>query len=164
MKKIIIMLLMLAPMTAFAQKFAHVNSQDILMALPETKTMQTELENLQKQYEADLKSMQEEGQRKYEEYQKLDQNTPQNIRERKEKELNDISERLQTTAQENQQALQRAYQEKMQPIQTKVMDAIQQVGVSGGYVYVMEANSLPYISATLSTDITEQVKQKLGIK
>lgn len=166
MKKIFIIMLMLAPMAAFAQKFAHVNTQEILAAMPETKTMQTELEALAKQYEADLKSMQEEGQRKYEEYQKLDQTTPQNIRERKEKELQDISEKIQQTAQDNQLSFQRAQQEKMAPIQQKVIDAINQVGQSGGYVYIMEngVGQPIYINTTLSTDVTAQVKAKLGIK
>lgn len=164
MKKIIMMMLMLAPMAVMAQKFAHVNTQEIMQALPDTKAAQTELENLQKQYEADLRSMQEEGQRKFEEYQKMSQDTPQNIRERKEKELQDISEKIQQTAQDNQQALQKAYQEKMTPIQTKIMDAIQQVGQAGGYVYVMEMGSALYISSTLSTDVTADVKAKLGIK
>ena len=48
----------------------------------------------------------------------------------------------------------------------RMLDAIKQVGTGlGGYVYVMEMGSgIPYISSTLSTDITAQVKQKLGLK
>jgi outer membrane protein len=53
----------------------------------------------------------------------------------------------------------------MQAIQTKVLDAIKQVGQAGGFVYIMDnAGGIPYISSTLSTDVTSQVKTKLGLK
>ena len=53
----------------------------------------------------------------------------------------------------------------MQAIQKKVTDAIKEVGTAGGYVYIMDmASGIPYISSTLSTDVTAQVKAKLGLK
>ena len=66
MKKLFIMMLMLAPMAAFAQKFGHVNSQEVIQAMPEFAKARTEIEALTKQYEADLKSMQDELQKKAE--------------------------------------------------------------------------------------------------
>ena len=73
-------------------------------------------------------------------------------------------QKIQQSYQDNQQALAKASQDKMQAIQAKVLDAIKAIGQSGQYVYIMENGSLPYISATLSTDITAQVKAKLGLK
>ena len=35
MKKIIIMLMLLAPMATFAQKFGHVDAQSIMQSMPE---------------------------------------------------------------------------------------------------------------------------------
>jgi outer membrane protein len=52
----------------------------------------------------------------------------------------------------------------MQAIQTKVLDAIKSVGSAGNFTYIVEMGSLPYISTTLSTDVTAQVKAKLGLK
>jgi len=46
-----------------------------------------------------------------------------------------------------------------------VLDAIKSIGQEGGYVYIMEMSAgIPYISTTLSTDLTAQVKAKLGLK
>jgi outer membrane protein len=74
-------------------------------------------------------------------------------------------QKIQQSYQDNQQALAKASQEKMQLITTKVLDAIKSVGQAGGYVYVMDINAgIPYVSTTLSTDITTQVKTKLGLK
>ena len=50
--------------TASAQKFGHVNTQDIVQIMPEFKAAQADLEKLASQYEADLKSMQDELQKR----------------------------------------------------------------------------------------------------
>jgi len=76
----------------------------------------------------------------------------------------EMQQKLQQSYQDNQQALAKEQQEKMQPIQTKIMDAIKAVGQAGGYVYIMEMGSQLYISSTLSTDVTKEVKAKLGLK
>ena len=41
---------------------------------------------------------------------------------------------------------------------------IKAVGQAGGYVYIMDVTGgIPYISTTLSTDVTAEVKKKLGM-
>ena len=151
--------------TANAQgKFGHVNSQEIIQAMPEFAKARTDIENLTKQYEADLKSMYEELQKKGEAYEKEQATLPQNIKERREKELAEMKQKIQQSYQDNQQALAKEQQDKMQAITTKVLDAIKAVGQAGNYVYIMDMGSgIPYISTTLSTDVTAEVKKKLGL-
>ena len=152
--------------TANAQaKFGHVNTQEIIQAMPEYNKAKTEIDALQAQYEADLKSMQDELQKKADAFEKEQATLPENIKTRRNQELNDLYQRIQQTYQDNQQALAKAQQEKMQAITTKVLDAIKAVGQEGGYVYVMDMSAgIPYISTTLSSDVTAQVKAKLGLK
>ena len=152
--------------TANAQaKFGHVNTQEIVQAMPEFTTARTDIEKLTQQYEADLKSMQDELQKKAEAFEKEEATLPENIKTRRNQELQDLYQRIQQTYQDNQQALAKAQQEKMQAITTKVLDAIKAVGQEGGYVYVMDMSAgIPYISTTLSSDVTAQVKAKLGLK
>lgn len=166
MKKLLFMLMMLAPMAAFAQKFGHVNSQEIIQAMPEFTKARTDIEELAKQYDADLKSMQEEIQKKAEALEKEQATLPANIKQRREQELQDMYQKYQQSAQDNQQALAKEQQEKMQAITTKVLDAIKSVGQTDGYVYIMDiaGGGIPYISTTLSTDVTAKVKAKLGLK
>ena len=79
----------------------------------------------------------------------------------------DMYQKYQQSAQDNQQALYKAQQEKMQVVSSKLNDAIKAVGQEGSYVYIMQTNVqevIPYISTTLSTDVTAQVKAKLGLK
>ena len=151
--------------TANAQaQFGHVNTQEIIQAMPEYEKAKNEIDALQKQYEADLKSMQDELQKKGEAFEKEQATLPENIKQRRQQELTEMYQKIQQSYQDNQQALAKASQDKMQAIQAKVLDAIKAIGQSGQYVYIMENGSLPYISATLSTDITAQVKAKLGLK
>ena len=50
----------------------------------------------------------------------------------------------------------------MTPITSRLVDAIKAVGKAGGYVYIMDiASGIPYISDTLSKDVTTEVKAEL---
>lgn len=165
MKKLLLMFLMCAPIAAFAQKFGHVNAQEIIQVMPDYTKAKNEIDALQKQYEDDLKSMQDELTKKSQAYEKEQATLPDNIKQRREQELQEMYQKIQQSYQDNQQALGRASQEKMQAITTKIVDAIKQVGQAGGYVYIMDiAGGVPYISTTLSTDVTTQVKTQLGLK
>ena len=104
---------MFAPMATFAQKFGHVNSQEIVQAMPEFTKARTDIEALTKQYEADLKSMQEELQKKSEAYEKEQASLPANIKERREKELQDMYQKIQQSYQDNQQALAKEQSERI---------------------------------------------------
>ena len=90
----------------------------------------------------------------------------ENVRQRREQELNDLYNRLQQSYQDNQTALQKAQTEKMSTISEKVLAVVKKIGEEGGYVYIVDTSSgvIPYVSSTLSTDITDQVKKELGIQ
>ena len=123
-------------------------------------------ENKLKQREQTLNQKVDELQKKSEEYQKEQANLLENVRARREQELNDLYTRLQQSYQDNQAALQKAQAEKMSEISEKVLAAVKKLGEDGGYVYIVDTSSgvIPYVSTTLSTDITAQVKKELGIQ
>ena len=165
MKKFLILVLLLAPMSLCAQKFGHFNSADIIQAMPEYATAQTELQALGKQYEDELTRMQDEFKTKYEEYQKNEATYPEATKQRRQQELTELNNRLEQFYQTSQQDLQKQQQDKMALITEKVSKAIKEVGDAGGYVYIMDVTSgIPYINESISTDVTDQVKTKLGIK
>ena len=158
MKKVILMALLLVPMSIFAQKFGHFDSSAIIQLMPEYTTAQA-------QYENDLKRMQDELKKKSEEYEKEKANLLDNVRQRRETELQDLYNRIQQSYQDNQKSLQETSQQKMQAISDKMLGVIKQIGTEGGYVYIMDVSAgIPYISTTLSTDVTADIKQKLGLK
>lgn len=165
MKKLVLMLLLCAPLTLFAQnaKFGHVDAQSIMQSLPEFIKARGELEALSKQYENDMKAMQDEIQKKSDEYDRTKSTMNETKRQETEASLQQLFQKYQQALQDNQQALQKAQQDKMQPIMNKIMTAIKNVGNNGGYVYIMDVSGgIPYISDTLSKDVTADVKAEMN--
>ena len=164
MKKLVLMLLMFAPLATFAQqKFGHINAQEVMSQMPEFIKARGEMEAKAKQYENDLKAMQDELQRKSQEYDKNKSTMNATKQQETETELNNLYQKYQQALQDNQQTLSKEQQEKMQPITTKLVNAIKAVGKAGGYVYIMDVSSgIPYISDTLSKDVTADVKAQLN--
>ena len=150
-------------MATFAQKFGHVNAQEIMASMPEFIKARGEVEAQAKQYDNDLKAMQDELQRKAQEYEKNAPTMNETKRKETEDNLSQMYQKIQQTAQDNQQALSKLQQDKIGPITNKLVDAIKEVGKAGGYVYIMDvASGIPYISETLSKDVTADVKAQLN--
>ena len=150
-KKILLLVLLVAPMSLAAQmKFASFDYSAIMQAMPETKQAQTELETMGKQFSDELQSMQ-----------------PENIRTRRAQEIQDLQTRYEQAANDNQQAFEEARTKKLQPIMQKVLDAVNSVAKEGNYVYVDDKNASQtagiIINEALSEDVTVKVLSKLGL-
>jgi outer membrane protein len=166
LKKIALLLLLIAPMSVFAQKFGHIKSQEILAIMPEYTKAQTDIQTMQKQYEDEMKRVQDEFQKKFTAYQQEQANLPKNIQERRQKELQELNERGMQMQADAQQQLQQSWMQMLEPIGKKIDDAIKAIGQEGNYVYIFDLSTtqIPFVNETLSTDITSAVKAKLGIQ
>ena len=163
MKKIILMLALVMPMTVFAQKFGHCNQQEILSAMPELARVRGEIEAAAKQYENELTAMQDEFKKKVEEYEKTKATMNATKQQETETSLGTLQQKLQQAYTDNQQAPQKLQQEKMQALVTKIQKAIENVSKAGNYVYIMDVSlGIPYISSTLSTDVTAAIKAEMN--
>ena len=160
MKKLVLMLMLLAPMTMMAQKFGKVNTQTIMQALPDVAKANGELEALQKQKDNELKAMQEEFQRKADEYQKGASTMNATAKQQKETELQGLQQKIQQAYQDGQQELQKNSNELMQPIVAKVRAAIDAVGKAGNYTYIFEEGAAIYTGSNV-LDVTKEVQSKI---
>ena len=165
MKKILIFIMLLAPMSLLAQKFGYVNSGELIQLMPEFAKAQQKIQDLEKTYTAEFNGMRTELEKKGTEFEKLQQDSvPESILKRRYEELLQLEQRLQQFGQEVQQKLAVAEQEEMLAIQTKLRDALDAVGRDGGYVCIYDlAGGMPYVSKTLCEDVTMKVRTKLGI-
>ena len=166
LKKIALILMLILPMSVFAQKFGHIRSQEILIVMPEYTKAQADIEVMRKQYEDDMKRVEDEFQKKFTAFQEEQANLPKNILERRQKELQELNERGMQMQQDAQQELQQSWMEMLEPIAKKIDDAIKAVGQEGGYVFIFDLNAtqIPFINETYATDVTSAVKAKLGIQ
>ena len=165
LKKIALILLPIAPMSVFAQKFGHIKTQEIVTAMPEYTKAQTDISTMQKQFEDEIKRASEEVNKKYAEYQQDQANLPKNIQERRQKELQDLTQKGMQLQQDAEQQLQQSWMQMLEPIVKKVEEAIKAVGKEGGYTYIFDLNAtqIPFINEAHSTDVTAAVKAKLGL-
>lgn len=167
-KKILLLVLFVAPLSLCAQKFAHYDSNAIFSAMPEAKTAQAEIETIYKKYQADIENLAKEFQTKAEKYQKEDtEATPANIRERHQQELEEMKQRFQQAQQDNSENLQKEQAKKMQPVITKVFNAVDAVAKENGYVYIIDKTASQqagiFINESASNDATSAIMKKLGI-
>lgn len=147
-------------------KFGHINSDELIQALPEFDTAKVQYEKYQKDLQNALELMQVELNNKNETYQKESKNYTDIVKQTKEQEMIDMNRRIQDFAQNAQTQLQQKQAELFQPIYQKVDKAIKDVGKENGFIYVFDVakGSLLYFDESKSTNVMNLAKAKLGIK
>ena len=166
LKKIVLLLMLVLPMSVFAQKFGHIKTQEILTIMPEYTKAQTDIQTMQQQCENEFKIVQEDFQKMFTAFQQEQASLPKNILERRQNELEQLNQRAIQMRQDAQQELEKSWMQMLEPIAKKIDDAIKAVGQEGGYVYIFDLNAtqIPFINETYSTDVTATVKAKLGLQ
>jgi outer membrane protein len=160
-------LLLIIGTAAFAQqpKFGNVNTQEILMNMPELKDVQTQLETEYKQKETQLTTMQEDLKKQQDDYMKIAETMTPQDRAAKEQELQQLGQKVQNYFMLAQQQLKAKEQELKMPLLKKVQTAIQEVGDENGFLYIFEISSgVALYHSDKSVDVTPLVKAKLGIQ
>lgn len=166
-KKItLILMVALLPLFAAAQtvKLGYINSQEVMMMMPEVNDVEKQLAEFNEKNMKYLQDMEKEIQDKYVKYEQEKDNMTEAIRKVQEEELMGLQQRLQTTYQALQQEAQKKQAELLKPLQDKLMVAIESVSKKQGLtmVYDMMSGAILYKSDA-AIDITPAVKKELGI-
>jgi outer membrane protein len=146
-------------------KFAHINTQELIAAMPESDSAQAKIEAAYKDLQSQLEAMQVEFNNKYQDYQSKSSTYSDLIKQTKEAELQDLQQRIQQFQQNADQELQKTRAGIFKPILDKANKAISDVAKENNYTYVFDTSTgvVIYKSET-STDLLPIVKQKLGLK
>ena len=169
MKKILKLTLAIALLmgstSLFVQKFGRINTQEIIMSMPETKTMQTNMEAYAKELQDNIETMNVEFNTKLQDFQKNFNTLTDIAKEMKEKDLNDLQARIREFQERAQQEYQKKQNELLSPIIEKAKNAIDKISAAGGYLVVFDTStgSLAYFDEATLTDIAPEVKKELGI-
>ena len=115
--------------TSVAQdmKFGHINSSELLQAMPESKKVQQDLEAYARQLESQMTTMSSEYQAKVTEYQTNEQVWGDIVLESKMREISDLEKRIQEFQQQAQGSLSKKEQQLFQPLLDKAQKAIDEV-------------------------------------
>jgi outer membrane protein len=144
-----------------AQKTGYINTNELLVTMPETKKAQEKLQVMQDSLNNSYAEMIKEY-RDRDSVIRIDSAkwTPA-IKNIKFKEFQDLGESLQNYSNEAQQYLQQKEQELFQPVQKIARDAIQAVAKASGYTYIFNAEAL--LVSPPADDILPLVKKYLKI-
>ena len=163
MKKLIIAVLLALPIIASAQKFGHINTQELFAEMPEVAQVKLKMDTIQSQYENQLASMNEEFQKKVQDYQTQEATMAEAIKQIRQQELQEMQQRIQLFYQTAEQDIQKKQQELLTPVHEKMTRAIKAVGEREGYTYIFDSAAMVHIGAD-AIDATPAVKKELGIK
>ena len=151
--------------TTATLKLGHINSQQLMAVMPETKQKQAEFETYAKTMNQSLESLQVEFNVKYKAYLDSSQQMPEPVRQSKELELEGLQKRIQAFQEKAQQDLGKKRQELFGPVMEKAQNAIKEVGKEEGFYYIFDVTVGSIIFASdNSQDVMPLVKKKLGIQ
>jgi outer membrane protein len=164
MKKIIVLAvvaLMGTAATVNAQKIGHINTNDLLVAMPETKKAQDRLKNSQDSLNVVYAQLIKEYQEKDSIIRVDSIKWSPAIKQIRFKEFQDLADAVQQYSTSAQQFLQQKEQEFFAPVQKIALDAIQAVAKANGYAYVVSRDALLVVPTT--DDLLPLVKKYLKI-
>lgn len=166
LKKIIVLVLCVAPIMAFAQnKFGHINTQEVYNAMPEKATIEKTLQDLASNYENEINKMREEYSKRVKEFVDKKDSLPQSILQARQSEIVEMEQRISTLNQTAQADMQKKQQELIQPIIDKIRKAISDVGLENSFLYIFDLQSQAILyHSDQSVDVLPLVKKKLNIK
>jgi len=145
-------------------KVAHINSQSLVEAMPTYKSAMSELEKLQKSYDAEISSMGGELQKTLERYNREVDTQTDEENTRRMQEVQDTRSNIVKYQQGAMQKLEGKQQELIKPIIEKARLAIQKVARAKGFDFVLD--STPGAAGVIMADgydLMPDAKASLGI-
>lgn len=152
------------------QKFAHINSADLLQSMPEMKIADATFQTFQKAKQTTLELMGAERQKLVTSYEDKYKTLSEANKAALEKELTilvsgiqDLEKRITTTQEKSQEELTTKRTELYQPVFKKAEDAVKVVAKEKGFAYVFDVSQPGVVYFDGGEDLLSAVKSKLGI-
>ena len=170
MKKLILFfgLMMMVSMTSMAQKYAYINSNEILNAIPEYKAAQKELDDLSEKWQKEIEAMNQEIEKKDKAYQEEKILLPEETRKQRETEIAQLLRKVrdfQKAKYSPNGELYKKREELIKPIQDKMYKAVKSIAKAKNYAFVFDKGSQNNIVyADTKYDISDDVLKKLGVQ
>jgi len=148
--------------TQAQSKVAHINTDELISAMPEMKDAQAELETLSKTYQTELQSLGTELQNKSQQYNAEAPTKTQEENAKREQELMEMEQNARQYQNQAQVTLQEKQTALFQPITEKARAAILKVARAQGFDYVVDTAQGIVILAD-GKNLLDDVKKELGI-
>ncbi|MGF1636350.1 MAG: OmpH family outer membrane protein [Cyclobacteriaceae bacterium] len=157
----------LQAVTAQDVKIGYTNIEYILSFLPETKQIEAEVKDFEKQLSSQLESKYSEFQEKVKNFQDNAQNMIPEVRMDRQQELQSMEQSIQKFQKDAQASMQRKQMELLQPAYDKIQKAIDEVAKENGYTHVLSSDQggvFVLLYARDEDNISDLVFRKLGVE
>ena len=157
-------LFMLSGVANAQVKIAHVNTAEILDAMPDKAKAEKNLEKYYDELQNQLQAMAKEYQTKMQDYEANQATMSNLVKQSKEKEIVDLQTRIQQFQVNAENEFEAKRAELLKPMLDKIQNAINTVGKEKGYTYILDlATGATVYVGDNAVDCTKDVKAKLGI-
>jgi outer membrane protein len=146
--------------TAAQSKLAHINTQELIKAMPEYKVAQADIEKLGKTYETTIQTSLKELETKLKQYNADAESQTQEENQKRMQEVEGMKQSLSQYQQQAQKDLQEKEFNMLKPITDKAKAAIEKVAAAQGIEYVFEAGGL---IVAKGKDLMPEVKAELKL-
>lgn len=143
-------------------KVAHINTQELIQAMPEMTAARTELETLSKTYQKDIQAMGAEFQKKATQYDQEAATKTQEENTKRAGEIQGMEQNIRQFQGQAQQDLQKKELDLLKPITEKAKAAILKVSRAQGFDYVLDSAQGVTILAD-GKNLLDDVKKELGL-
>ncbi|WP_375239734.1 OmpH family outer membrane protein [Aurantibacter sp.] len=149
-------------LTTAQTKVAHINTTELVTAMPQMKTAQAEVEKLGKTYEADIQAMVKEYQAKMKQYEAEAGTKTEEENTKRVAEVQTMERNIQQFQTQAQQELQKKEVDLLKPITEKAKAAILKVAKAQGFQYVLDSAQGGGVIMAEGKDLLADVKKELG--
>ena len=169
MKRIgLVLLVMMLPILASAQKYACVNTEYILSNVPEYSKAQAQLDKYSEGWQKELETKFQEIDKLYKTYQQEAYLLPDNLKRKREDEIiakEREAKELQSKYFGPNGELDKKRGELMKPIQDRVYSMIERVANEKGYAFIFDKSGSPTLLYSNSKyDLSDQILEMMGIQ
>lgn len=152
--------------TAFTNaqsKVAHIATQELVESMPAYKDAMSQLQKLEKTYDAEIKDMLTEAQNTMQRYQSEAETVTEEENSKRASELQATERRIQEHSQRARQELKKKENDLIRPVIEKAREAIQKVARAQGYDYVLDSSTGTGVILADGKDLMSEVKSELGM-
>jgi len=170
MKKLLLAIctVVLFSFAASAQKYAIIDTKYILNKLPEYSAAEKRLEQLSMQWQAELDTMQSQLDKMYKNYDAEQYMLSDDLKKKREAELFNKEKDVRDMQKKRfgyEGDLFKERQKLVKPIQDKVYNAVQKMAVGRGYDFILDkSEGITVIFADPKLDKSDELLRELGIK
>lgn len=142
---------------------AHINSLQLIAAMPEMKIAKKEFDNFQASLGEDIQASVTKYRNKLTQYTNEAPTKTDAENDARKKELGELEAKIQEDQAAAEKKAEQKYVDLTKPIQEKALAAIQKVGRAKGFKYILDSTEGNGLLLSEGTNLMNAVKKELGI-